>query len=65
MDIGYRIVTNEAGYPLEVRQAAGERVCLPLLGSCDLEALREFFLDHVSEIMQVLEANLTTKVQVM
>lgn len=59
IDSVYKMLTNEHGYPPEARRAAGERVCLPLLRSCDLAALREFFLDHIGEIMQVLEANLT------
>ena len=59
VDVAYRIFTDETGYPAEARRAAGERVCLPLLRSCDLAALREFFLDHIGQIMQVLEANLS------
>lgn len=49
---------DEDKHSPEARRAAGERVCLPFLRSCALETLREFFLDHVREIMEVLEANL-------
>ena len=59
LDLAYGVLTNELGYPPEARRAAGERVCLPFLRSCDLAALREFFLDHICEIVGVLEANFT------
>lgn len=59
MDVAYQFFTNERDYPIEGRQAAAERVCLTLMRSCDEVALREFFLDHVGEIMSVIEASLS------
>ena len=59
IDVAYRFFTNERDYPLVGRRAAAERVCLPLMRSCDEVALREFFLDHVGEIMAVIEASLS------
>jgi DNA-dependent protein kinase catalytic subunit len=59
IDVAYQFFTNERDYPLEGRRAAAERVCLTLMRSCDEVALREFFLDHVGEIMTVIEANLS------
>ena len=51
---------DEAGHSPEARRSAGERVCVPFLRVCvHIETLREFFLDHVCGIMEVLEANLT------
>lgn len=58
VDVAYKVATSDLGYPPEVRRSAGERVCLPLLRSCDLAALREFYLDHICEIMETLEASL-------
>ena len=51
--------TNERGYPPEARKGAAERVCMTLLRSCSEEALREFFLEHIGEIMATIEANLS------
>ena len=51
--------TNERGYPPEARKGAAERVCMTLLRSCSEVALREFFLEHVGEIMATIEANLS------
>ena len=64
MEVVYKVFANESGFPPEARKAAGERVCLPLLRSCDLAALREFFLDNVRRIMEILEANMTSKVDI-
>ncbi|CAI8051260.1 DNA-dependent protein kinase catalytic subunit [Geodia barretti] len=59
IDVSYRFFTNEKDYPLEGRRAAAERVCVPLMRACDEVALREFFLDHVGEVMAVIEAPLS------
>ena len=59
IDVAYRFFTNERDYPIDGRRAAAERVCVPLMRSCDEVALREFFLDHVGEIMSVIETPLS------
>lgn len=59
IDLAYRFFTNERDYPIEARRAAAERVCLTLMRSCDEVALREFFLDHVEEIITIIEASLS------
>ena len=59
IDVAYHFFTNERDYPLEGRRAAAERVCVPLMRSCDEVALREFFLDHVGEIMTVIGTSLS------
>jgi DNA-dependent protein kinase catalytic subunit len=59
IDVSCRFFTNEKDYPLDGRRAAAERVCVPLMRACDEVALREFFLDHVGEIMAVIEAPLS------
>ena len=59
IEVAYRVFTNEQGYPHEARRAAAERVCLTLLRSCGDEPLRTFYLEHITEIMGTIEANLT------
>ena len=59
IDVAYQFFTNERDYPMEGRRAAAERVCVPLMKSCDEVALREFFLDHVGDIMTIIEASLS------
>lgn len=59
IDVAYQLFTNERDYPLEGRRAIAERVCLTLMKSCDEVALREFFLDHVGEIMTTVEDKLS------
>ena len=59
IDVAYQFFTNERDYPLQGRRAAAERVCVTLMKSCDEVALREFFLDHVRDIMAVIEASLS------
>ena len=59
MDVPYQFFTNNRDYPIEGRRAATERVCLTLMRSCDEVALREFFLDHIVEIMATIEADLS------
>ena len=63
VDVAYRLFTDEVGYPPEARRAAMERVCLPLLRACSVVALREFYLEHITEIMVTIEANLTKVMQ--
>ena len=57
IDVAYHFFTNE-NYSLDGRRAAAERVCVTLMQSCDEVVLREFFLDHVVEIMAVIESPL-------
>ena len=59
IDVSYKVmVDRERRHSPEARKAAGERVCVPFLRACGLETLREFFLDHIQEIMAILEAAL-------
>ena len=59
VEAAYKVFTNERSYPPEARRAACERVCLPLLRSCSEQTLRDFFIDHIREIVDVIEANLS------
>ena len=64
IDVAYNVFTNEQSYPPEARRAACERVCLTLLRSCSEQTLRDFFVDHIREIADVIEANLSKVVYV-
>ncbi len=57
VDVAYRVLMDRDVHSPEVRKAAGERMCLPFLRECGLETLREFFLDHIQDIMAIIEAN--------
>ena len=59
IEAAYSVFTNEQSYPPEARKAACERVCLILLHSCSEQTLRDFFVDHIREIADVIEANLS------
>lgn len=59
IDVAYYFFTNERDYPLEGRRQAAERVCVPLMRSCDEVALRDFFCDHIGDIMTVIESSLS------
>ena len=68
LDVPYKIFVQDGGFTLESRRSAIERVCLPMLRLVQVHALTEFFLDHIKEIMEHIEAkpakvsdNLTVK----
>lgn len=53
-----RIFQKEGSFPNEIRRATIERVCLPMLRLCEKSAFIEFYLDHIGEIMKVVETKL-------
>ena len=59
VDVAYKVFTNEQSFPPEARRAACERVCLPLLRCCSEQTVRDFFIDHIKDITDVIEANLS------
>ena len=59
VEVAYKVFTNEQGFPPEARRAACERVCLPLLRSSSEQTVRDFFVDNIREIADVIEANLS------
>lgn len=62
--MAYGVYTNEQSYLPQARRAACERVCLTLLRSCSEQTLRDFFVDHVRDIADTIEANLSKVVYV-
>ena len=59
MDVPYKIFVKTGGFPAEIRRATIERVCLSMLRICSKSALLEFFLDHIVQIKELMEAKLS------
>ena len=59
LSTSYQVFTNETNYPPDARRAACERVCIPLLKSCSEVSLRDFYLEHTREMMEVIEAKIS------
>ena len=49
---------NERDYHAEARRAAAEKVCLTMMRHCSEVALKEFFADHICQMMSVVEEKL-------
>ena len=58
MDVAYNIFCKEGSFKNLQRRAALERVCLTMLRSVSIPALKEFFFDHIKDIMSRIEVKL-------
>lgn len=58
IELAYAIFVNERDYPAEARRAAAERVCLPLMRQCSEGALKDFFAEHICQIMSMVDEKL-------
>eukprot|EP00731_Ephydatia_muelleri_P028749 Em0020g393a len=56
--LAYSIFVNERDYHAEARRAAAEKVCLTMVRHCSEVALKEFFADHICQMMSVVEEKL-------
>ena len=56
--LAYAVFVNERDYPTEARRAAAERVCLTVMRHCSEVALKEFFAEHICEIMGMVDEKL-------
>ena len=56
VDVPYGIFMKEGNFPNEIRRAALERVALSMLRVVHTSALTEFFMEHIKEIMKLIEA---------
>ena len=56
VDVPYNIFMKEGSFPNESRRAALERVAMSILRVVHTQALTEFFMDHIKEIMKIIEA---------
>ncbi|XP_070581112.1 DNA-dependent protein kinase catalytic subunit-like [Ptychodera flava] len=59
VDVAYSVFIKEKEFPNDIRRAALERVCLPLMRMVETSALSKFFISHVIEIMGIIEAKQT------
>ena len=55
MDLCFAIFLNERDYRPDSRRAVVERVCMTFLLNTSSAALREFYLDHIKDIMRIIE----------
>nr|QOY44576.1 DNA-dependent protein kinase catalytic subunit [Alvinella pompejana] len=55
IEVPYRIFCNESTFKNAHRRAALERVCVTLLRAVSVPALKEFFYDHIKDIMFSIE----------
>ena len=56
MDVCFTIFLNERDYRPDNRRAVVERVCMTFLLNTSSAALRQFYLQHIKEIMGIIEA---------
>lgn len=56
VDVPYGIFMKEGNFPNEIRRAALEKVAMSMLRVVHTPALTEFFMDHIKEIMKIIEA---------
>nr|XP_006812076.1 PREDICTED: DNA-dependent protein kinase catalytic subunit-like [Saccoglossus kowalevskii] len=56
VDVAFDVFHKENVYPNDIRRAALERVGLPLLRLVDIPTLSTFFISHVNQIMNTIEA---------
>ncbi|RUS72684.1 hypothetical protein EGW08_019554 [Elysia chlorotica] len=58
LDVPFAIFTNFGGFPSEIRKAAVERVCLPLLRLVSIANMMEFFVKHIHTLVEPLDVKL-------
>ena len=56
VDVPYGIFMKEGNFTNEIRRAALERVAMSMLRVVHTPTLTEFFMDHLKEIMNIIEA---------
>ena len=59
LDVTYDIFIKKGGFPHEIRKAVLERVGLTMLRVVHTSALTEFFMDHIKDIMKVVESKIS------
>ncbi|XP_069123844.1 DNA-dependent protein kinase catalytic subunit-like [Argopecten irradians] len=55
VDVAFDVFCKE-NFPAEIRTATLEKVALPMLRLCHKSALLEFYLDHMKDLRNILEA---------
>ena len=52
----YTIFTNESQYEAVIRCAVANRILITMMKDCLVDTIKEFFVEHISEVMAVIEA---------
>ena len=52
----YRVFSDTSQYPSAMRCAAANRVLLTMMRSCSTKTLKAFFVNHVVDLMSLIEA---------
>ena len=52
----YTIFTNDSQYGAVMRCAVANRILLTLMKNCLVDTIKEFFAEHISDVMAVIEA---------
>ncbi|EDV28309.1 uncharacterized protein TRIADDRAFT_20924, partial [Trichoplax adhaerens] len=58
LDVPFKMFVNDKSYRPDIRRAAIERVCLPMLQKASLKITKDFYVSHIKEIMDIIEAKL-------
>ncbi len=58
VDVTYDIFMKKGGFSHEIKKAVLERVGLTMLRVIHTSALTQFFMDHIKDIMKVVESKL-------
>ena len=56
---------NDKSYRPDIRKAAIERVCLPMLQKATIKITKDFYINHIKEIMDIIEAKLVKVDQIL
>ena len=56
LSVSFNMFINERDYPTESRRGIGERVCCTLLRMVFHTSLIEFYVQHIVQIMDIVEA---------
>ena len=62
-EVTYKIFQQDKSYNKEIRGAAIERVCIPLMRLAGVGAIQNFFKEHIGEMVSTIDAK-PTKVRV-
>ena len=56
LDACFEVFKNESEHRNLTRRAVMDKVCLVMLSATTSSMMREFFVDHIKEIMNIIEA---------
>lgn len=59
LDICFKVFTNDTEYRSLTRRAVIDKVCLVLLRATSTSVVREFYVDNIKKIMEIVECRFT------